>query len=206
MLATALGPQRPPYVEFETRAVEDRDATIKAGCYVAQDVDYAIIRAIGAKDAVEKPALDWLAHIEKQSRQRMYNPEWVKFFKEKFAEWKAGHQGEKVNGTHVKHWSAISPGQCATLIAARLLTVEDVAFANEEALQRIGMGARGLKQRAQAWLDSKNGAAEELALLRQDNQNMKDKLGEYEKKFEQLTARLSQLEGDGEQKPSRKRA
>ena len=40
---------RPPYVQFEMRAVEDRQASIDAGHYVAKDVAYAIITPAGSR-------------------------------------------------------------------------------------------------------------------------------------------------------------
>lgn len=205
----ALMPQRPPYVEFETRAEEDRNATIEKGHHVAKDVDYAIIRAIGAKDAVEKPAVDWLKHLEHLVLIGMWPREWVDFFKKQYAEWRAGHEVQP-NGTHVKNWAGISPAEKDMLIAARILTVEDVANANEEALNRIGMGARRLKERAQAWLDmAKNqGAAEELAMLRDKTVNQEQKIDELNRKLETLVARIEDLDGgdSGTKSQSRRKA
>jgi hypothetical protein len=215
-----FGQQRPPYVEFEQRAVEDRQKTIETGGYTARDVDFAIIRAIGAKDAVEKPAVEWLAHLKQLEQLGDWPREWVKFFHEQYAEWKAGHEITP-NGTHVKNWGSVSPAEVATLIAAKILTVEDVAGATEEALQRIGMGARSLKQRAQAWMDSRaNGkSAEELALLREDNKNQKDiieqqdsTIKELQRQIDKLATRMEKLSGaeDGDEeaapRPTRRRA
>ena len=194
MTNVALMPQRPPYVEFETRAEEDRQATIEAGHYVAKDVDYAIIRAIGAKDAVEKPALEWLGHIEKMAATSRYNREWAKFFREQYNEWKAGHETAP-NGFHVKNWPAISPAQRDMLVAARILTVEDLAAANEETLQRIGIGARGLKHRAQAWLDTVQNtkSSEELSMLREKAGNQDAQIAQLTETVQNLMAQLENL-------------
>jgi hypothetical protein len=190
-----LMPQRPPYVEFEQRAEEDRAETVKQGHYVARDVDYAIIRAIGAKDAVEKPAVEWLGHLDQLVTRQDYPREWAKFFREQYNDWKAGNE-PSVNGTHVRQWSAISRAQAEMLVAAKILTVEDLAVANEETLQRIGMGSRGLKQRAQAWLDTaaKNGSAEELAMLREKTANQDAQIAELNR---QVAALISKVEADG---------
>jgi hypothetical protein len=192
-MSSSFGPQRPPYVEFETRAMEDRAKTHATGSYVAKDVDYAIVRAIGAKDAVEWEIDVWFEKIEKDSDWRR---EWVKFFRELYSEWKLGNSAEKVNGTHVKSWNGISPAECATLIAAKILTVEDVAGATEEALQRIGMGARTLKQRAQAYVDARGTGktAEELALLREDNKNLRDENAIQQQQINKLNARIEKIE------------
>jgi vacuolar-type H+-ATPase subunit E/Vma4 len=42
------------------------------------------------------------------------------------------------------------------LLELRVLALEDLAQANEDLLQRIGMGARSLKQRAIDWLQAKS--------------------------------------------------
>ena len=39
----ALMPQRPPYVVFEQRAVEDRNASIQSGGLKMRDVDYVVV-------------------------------------------------------------------------------------------------------------------------------------------------------------------
>lgn len=187
-----LGSARPPYVEFETRAVEDRNATIEAGHIVLKDVDYAIIRALGSKDTVEKVAGDWLEHIEKEARRGAYPREWAKFFREQYEDWKGGNETQKVNGLHVRHWAAISRAQAEGLISAGVFTVEDLAAANEECLRRIGMGGRALQQRAVEWLESAktNGAAEQVAALKQENADLKDRITELNKRMDKLVSAL----------------
>jgi len=190
---------RPPYVEFETRPVEDRQATIDGGKVVVKDVDYAIIRALGSKDTVEKEAAGWLEHIEAQAVRGAYPRDWAKFFREQYNEWKNGGDPAKVNGLYVRNWAAISRSQAEGLISAGIHSVEDLAAANEEALRRIGMGSRVLQQRAQAWLETaaQNGSAEELASLRQENADLKSQVDELLKDVDTLAAAI---EGQGEKK------
>lgn len=184
--------QYPPYVEFETRAEEDREKTIATGRPVFKDVDYALVRALGSKDCVEKNAVEWLAHLDHQAMIRAYNPEWAKFFREQYTEWKRGEEVTQF-GTHIKNWAGLSPGVYQTLIAARITTIEAVADANEESLTRIGMGSRDLKQRAQAWLDASTNSAtaDELAHLRQKTANQ-DKASEA--RDEEIRTLRSQVE------------
>ena len=56
---------KPPFVIFETRAVEDREQSIAEGHYVAKDVNYAIITPAGTKDRIEKVAEDFAAEVAK---------------------------------------------------------------------------------------------------------------------------------------------
>ena len=167
------GGPRPPIVNFEERSVEDRAATAAVGGKQMKAVDYVLLNQPGSKDTVEREALPWLEALH---QNRNFDAGWVARVKEHYKLWKAGHEITP-NGTHIRMWAAIDKGQADTLIGAGILTVEDLAAANEEALRRGGIGARALKMKATAWLESasKNGkAAEELVLLRAKTE-MQDK-------------------------------
>lgn len=159
---------RPPYVQFKVIPLEDRAATMAQGRFVSKDTDYVTVRQAGQKDSSEFEAVPWLDRISKNPG---YRPEWVDMLRNQYANWKKGYETPP-NGTHIRAWPAISPSQAEMLCSIMLLTVEDLAGANESALQRIGMGARELQMKARAWLDSATkigSTAEELAALRAHN-------------------------------------
>lgn len=187
-MAIALMPQRPPFIVFEQRAIEDRNASIAAGGLVMRDVDYVIVRQVGCKDTVEKEAEGWLADIEKAAAQGTYPGEWVRHFREKYQAFKAG-QAEPELGLSVRQWPSLSKAQAENLIAAGVRTVEDVAVMNEPTMQRVGMGARELKGKAKAYVESRdqNKAAEQITALQAQ-------LGDRETRIEALEARLAALE------------
>jgi hypothetical protein len=191
-LRSVSGNARPPYVEFETRPEEDRDATIAAGRIVMKDVDYAIIRALGSKDTVEKTAIEWLDHLDAQAARSSYSREWAKFFREQYNGWKNGGDATKVNGLHVRNWPSISRSQAEALVSSGVYSVEDLADANEEALKRIGMGGRALKERARAYLETAEGgkAAEELAALRVQNATQAEQIETLNRRVAELAAQL----------------
>lgn len=62
----AVAEARPPYVMFETRAVEDRAASLEKGHYVTRDVDYAIITPMGSKDRTERVIKEWFDQLQQQ--------------------------------------------------------------------------------------------------------------------------------------------
>ena len=190
-MAIALMPQRPPFIVFEQRAIEDRNASIAAGGLVMRDVDYVIVRQVGCKDTVEKEAEGWLADIEKAAAQGTYPGEWVRHFREKYQAFKAG-QAEPELGLSVRQWPSLSKAQAENLIAAGVRTVEDVAVMNEPTMQRVGMGARELKGKAKAYVESRdqNKAAEQITALQAQ-------LGDRETRIEALEARLAALEAGG---------
>lgn len=69
-----------------------------------------------------------------------------------YAAFKAG-QEMPVNGTPLEEWPVLSRAQALTLKSFEMRTVEDVAGMNEYAIQRVGMGARQLQQKALVYLD-----------------------------------------------------
>lgn len=144
---------RPPFVTFEVRAIEDRTESLAQGHYVPKDVYFAIITPAGSKDRIEKVAEDWLKDLEEGVRQERFSAEWLRQYRKAFEGWVETRQMPEF-GTSVMNWPALSPAQVRILQDSNLLTIESVAEANEESIQRMGMGGRALKSRAQAWLDS----------------------------------------------------
>lgn len=189
MSEISLMPQRPPYVVFEQRAIEDRNASIAAGGLVMRDVDFVIVRQQGSRDTVEKNALEWLADIDRLAVTGNYPGEWARHFRDKFNAYKAG-QAEPELGLSVRHWPSLSKAQAENLIAVGARTVEDVAAMNEQALQRYGMGARELKQKAQAYLESRdaNKSAEQITALRAQLADRDERIATLEQRLTALEA------------------
>ena len=176
---------RPPYVRWEIRPVEDRNASIAAGCYVAKDVDYAIIMRPGSKDTVEKEALVWLSEIKERARNQLIPATWPPAFEASYKMWKEGEEAP-VNGTHIKNWAAVSPAQAQMVLRAGILTVEDLAALPDSELGIIGIGGLSLKQKAQSWMQSKNSLAEENAAL-------KTRTAELEAQVQSMMADIQKL-------------
>lgn len=143
--------QRPSYVTFHKVPVEDRAETINRGIYTTRDVDFAYITPQGTKDQIERPVADWLANIEQQAKQGRIPEAWVRDYRGAYEAWRKG-QEVPIIGTPIKAWPLLSPAQQQNVISANILTVEDLAAANEEALGRIGMGALDFKKRAATWI------------------------------------------------------
>ena len=186
---------RPPYVTFEFRAEEDRAASIEAGHYVSKDVPFVLVTPMGSKDRHESPADEWFARREQDAAEGRFPREWLSAFKGAFAEWKAGRE-IPLNGTSVANWPVASPSQVKMLLDLKVRTVEDLAEANEETLNRLGMGGRTLKQKAQDWLASANDmgkVSEQLAGLRADNEALKQRNEQLEKQLREVIPQLEAL-------------
>ncbi len=173
---------RPVYVRFEMREVEDRAASIKEGHYVGRDVAFAMITPPGGNLVVDRIAEEWLA----DKRSDKFFEHYTKMFKA----WREG-EAEPEFGTSIRSWPVASPAQIAACFAANIKTVEDLATAPSSALQRIGMGAVALQQKANAWLqsaDDKGKLSEELATLRRDKEDLSARVGELTAQVEALLA------------------
>ena len=81
--------ERPPYVAFETRPVENRTKSLAAenGLPVYDDVPFAIITPPGSKDQIERVAADWFAEKAAQVRAGRWPSEWHQAFKGAFDAW-----------------------------------------------------------------------------------------------------------------------
>lgn len=189
----ALMPDRPPYVVFEQRAEEDRDATIASGGIVMRDVNYAVVRQPGSKDSIEKQADQWLEDVRRRVMQGKYPQEWLDHFQRQYAAFKEGQTAPEM-GLSVKEWPSLSKAQVHNLLAAGVRTVEDAAAMNEPTMQRVGMGAREIKAKAVAYIESReqNKAAEKIAALQADLANRDTTIESLEKRLAALEAAQTQ--------------
>ena len=183
----ALQEERPAFVRFEVRVEEDRNASIEAGCFVGKDVLYAIIQPIGGNFESEQIADEWL------QRLRERNDPFLPQYERVYEAYKQG-QEEPVDGTSIRNWPALSPAQVKNFLALNIRTIEDVAAANEPTLQRMGMGARALQQKAQAYLASANDigkVSEQMAAMQVQLQGLIDANQDKDKIITELTERLN---------------
>lgn len=183
---------RPPYVTFETRAIEDRNATLDQGHYVSRDVVFALITPSGSRDRVEKEATTWLKDLEDAVQQERFPVGWLNAYKEALRYWTEAREIPET-GFSVINWPMVSPAQVKNLLDINLRTVEDVAEATEEAISRMGMGGRALKEKAKAWLDSSATTGKvsgELEALRAENIRLKSRDIEREAKLKKLEVQV----------------
>ena len=143
--------ERPAYVRFERRAVEDKRASLEAGRSVSKDVDYALITPPYSKDLVEIKVETWLENTRRNVKNGRTPKKWFEQWQRAYQDFQNG-QETPLDGTPIKEWSAISPAQIKNLLAINILTVEDLAGVNDEGIRRIGMGGLELKRKAENWL------------------------------------------------------
>jgi len=191
--------ERPVYIEFQTRAVEDREASIEAGHYVAKDVVYVVVTPPGGNLVIEAVAEEWL---RKKRTDNFYG-----HYKGAYDAFLEGREAP-LEGTPIKDWPPISPAQAEMCLRAEIRTVEDLATCSDSALERIGMGARALQQKAQTWLTTADGsgkATEKLNKLERLVETLKDEMEQKDRTIESLRAQLNDQDPDVLAETSRKR-
>ncbi len=186
---------KPPYVRFETRSLEDREATIAAGHYVGKDVVFALVAPAGTRDLIEREATEWLKNIEEGVTQERIPSFWFSAYSKALDDFKNSRETPEF-GTPVKDWPSLSPAEVKMLLDINIRTVEELAECSEEGVMRIGMGGRALKQKAKAWLESANDigkVAAEVEKLRVRNEELEARDTERELEFSKLKNQVEAL-------------
>lgn len=191
--------ERPAYVRFERRAIEDRAAASVGGRWPKKDVDYALVTPPYSKDVFEAVASEWLAQMAIEVRNSRLPEEWYDRYAQQYEKWKLG-QEMPLDGEPIKGWGVISPAQQSNLIAINIRTVEDLAGVNDEGCRRIGMGAGELRDKAKAWLSQlkdKGPLTQENAVLKAENIAMKTTIDQLHARNKELAERLEILQRGG---------
>lgn len=187
-MSLAVEKARPPFVAFERRQIEDRDASIASGHYATRDVDFAIVTPHGSKDRFERVVEDWFGHLAREAAEGRFDPEWIAGYKTRYKAWQDG-QELPVNGYALRQWPVITAGHLRRCIDLNILTVEDLAVSNEQTIMHIGMGARELVQRAKLWLEESAGPGKAVARA----EAAEARLAAMATRMESLEAQLRQL-------------
>lgn len=174
MASPAIKEDRPSYVRFEKRPVEDRNLSISNGHFTTVDVDFAVITPHGTSDEIPRVVKDWFEYLTQAVREERVPARFFEYYKGCYDHYLKGEEAP-LTGTPIKDWPPLSPAERTNLIAARVYTVEDLAAANEATLGVLGMGARALQQKAENWLRSSTDLGkitEEISALQVANKRL----------------------------------
>lgn len=147
------GSYHPPDVQFEMRAEEDREATIRDGVTRYKNVPYAIICPIGdPKSVIERQAEEWLSQLGTTINRDMPR-QIVEAFRQGYQRWLQGEETVLV-GTPIASGGIFSPAEQKQLLGLHIKTIEQAAAMNEDAIRHFGMGGREAKTKASQYLKS----------------------------------------------------
>lgn len=184
----AVDTNRPPYLIWGTRPMEDREATEKAGHMVMKDVEVVTIMRPGSKDTLEKLTEVYLREMKEKSIKGEIPATWLPAIQASYQNWKQG-EAEPVNGTSIKNWPAVSPAQAQNIIKCGIYTVEDLAAIPDNELQILPIGGLALRQKAQSWLQ----AATDKGKIAEENAALKAKVADLTATVEKLAADVQKL-------------
>ncbi len=188
VIELATREERPPYVRFERRAVEDKPASEREGRWVGKDVDFVKITPAYTKDVIVRDVKGWFEKLAHDERNGRIPNTWIPHYKRAYQAWQDG-QEPPIDGMPIRGWAVISPAQQEMLCGVGILTVEDLAGLPEDAFRRVGMGAAKLKNLAIAAMQ----AAKSHGPLVMENASLKERLDLAERNVATLVEQVNAL-------------
>ena len=188
------------YVEFELRAEEDRNETMKTGHPVFYDTEIAIITMPGGNLVVDKVVSAELLNEWKRGIPGRKPPS--PFATAAYEAWKDGREAP-VNGIDLKNWPGVTPAQLKMCQGCNIRTVEDLAESNADSIRKMGMGGVALKDKAISYLKSAglNKNSEEVSALKVEMEALREAVTKRDAQIEKLMEQLTEPEDE----PRRKR-
>jgi hypothetical protein len=156
------------FVRFETKAIQDEEASTLEGRPIFRDVDFIIINIAGDKLTVHERPVDLVGNNRVPPDNIRFPRQWEAF---------KAKQTQPLNGTPITEWAPISKSLAMELKGMNIHTVEALAAVSDANLK--WMGARELREKASAWLEkAKQGGdvsqlVAQLEQLRIDNEALK---------------------------------
>lgn len=173
---------RPPHIRFLNEEVEDREKSIELGYFVPKNEHYVELSQVGSRDSVKKKVDDWLRETYEKGMTGFIPNTWHGMFSVAYEEWKKGNEIPEF-GTPILTYLPFSPLQRKQLTSAGIRTLEDCAAMSEEAMRKVGAGARELKEKAKAALSSANTLLAENEVLKTENDALKERIATLEKQI-----------------------
>jgi hypothetical protein len=201
-----------PYIVRGHR-VESVTKRIEKEVPIARDVlneetgeyERTIQKRLEIVDEVEKslvPTTPWLDQLKERLRNGRISQRYYDVCLQSLKRWE--ESGEiPIDGTPLATWNGVNPALIKNALELGLRSVEEVAQMTEEAMTAIGMGARDMKKRAQAYVegtDANKAAAVITSLQHSVDEEHKARTA-LEEKLAQVEAKLQEA-----QKSKRERA
>jgi len=173
------------YVQFYMESVKDEEASLEKGRPIYLDKEYVKIIPVGDKNTVVCRPVDL-------NGNRNVPPDNVRW-PAQYAAFK-NQQTQAVEGTPLEQWPPLTKSQVMMMKAVNVHTVEQLCEVSDQNLGNLGMGARDLRDKAIAYIESAQKGALPMAA--------QQKISDLEK---QVQALKNQLNGFEEHKPKRGR-
>lgn len=179
------------FVEFYTEAVHQKAESEKVGRPLYKDVPFIKIMFPGDKNKLINRPVRFEGNGVEPSDTDRFPRQWDAYQKQ---------QEQPILGTPITEWPQITKSQALELKGLNIHTVEMLANVSDGALQNIGMGARELRSKAQAWIAQATDHAavsSQIAALTKENESLKTDLA-------MMKEQLASLSRDAEKKAKSK--
>jgi len=180
-------------VRFYKKSVQQEQESIDAGRPIYKDFDFVHICVAG----------DTLTEIDTyalQNHKQRFPIQWANYMN------RQGAHDDEVVGTPLSEWPLVSKSQAEELRAIKFQTVESIAHASDQQLQRMGMIAGmspyAFRDKAKAFLNLATTAAEtdkrehEINALKEENEKIRvesdQKLAKQQAQIDALMAMMAE--------------
>jgi hypothetical protein len=146
-------------VEFYKEAVRNNFKSEQAGHEVFEDQDFVWIRFAGDRTReLRKPV--------KNEHKERWPQQWARY----------QNQEKQVNeGMPLEHWGAMSKSTALNYKANNVFTVEQMAAIPDSVIDKLGIGTRDFRNKAQLFLKQSAGSAESMRLA-DENKKLRDEI------------------------------
>lgn len=207
-MPTVTQDKKPPFVRFEVRPKENKEKSLAAGRQMYDDCAYAIVMQYGSKDQYEKEAVDWLAQKRREAVSGNYPAEWVDQFDRMYEAFQKGSE-MPLHGTPLARVPWLTPARIRQWQGANILTLEDMADANEGVLGMVGMGARTERDQARAYIEAGKdfgAVAAKVGDLEQKLRDSEQSRSDDAEKLRAMAAQIAALESNKLSLPNKGKA
>lgn len=135
---------------FYNDAIQNMEMSEKEGRPIYQDVEMVEVRIPGDQQ------MTWVGKVEEKHKHR---------WPEQYAAFKRGEE-RAASGTPLEHWPnpTMTKSRVAEIKAHNILSVEELAGIPDSSLQKLGMGARELREQARYYISNANDGAANAAM------------------------------------------
>jgi len=179
-------PRFPPcLVFFDEEAVKNEVESANRGVPVFDNVVFARVLAAGQKQADAKYEV-WRRRAD---GTESFKPTSFRRFQKLFEEWREKRTSTDA-GTPLEMWPALDRAMVETLRHLNIYSVQQLAALSDSYLQNIGMGARELRAKAQAFLAQGAGIAD-IQRMAAEIEELKRRLREAEIAAQETNSRTN---------------
>lgn len=175
------------HIEFFTKAVEDKKKSRAEGRPIFKDVEFVRIRWAGDRNRMlVAPAHDKFARAGGEHNEMLT---YAQVYPKHYAAFREGMEIAS-EGTPIEQLPFLTKARIEELKRQNVRTAEQLAHLDGTLLTNLGMGARPLKEQAQAYLANAAGSADTTRLAA-ENTELRDAMQIMQQQIDQMQAQVN---------------